>query len=126
MTRLTDGFDFLGFHFRNSKGNHINIPGSSGTKSGYKLIIKAWPLSITSIKARLKEKFVKLRSSPRGQLIREGNRLIRDWTNSHRANCASETFNALSAYLFELQGRYGGRRHLNKEDMENLKGLRRI
>lgn len=113
ITHITKGYNFLGFHIQSYKVEKINIPGG-GTKSGYKLIIKPSEKSITSIKATLKEKFVKLRSSTTGQLIREVNQISRGWANYHRPNCASATFGALDSYLYELQRRYAARRHLNK------------
>src|SRR5499433_1200811 len=91
IRHLREGFNFLGFNIR-----HYPTPNSS--RSGYKLLIKPSPDSITQIKRKLKGLWRKHVGSPAVALIHEMNPVIRGWSNYFRIGVAKEVFTALDGF----------------------------
>ena len=88
MRHLREGFKFLGFTIR-----HYPAPNSS--RSGYKLLIKPSPDSVTQLKRKLKGLWRKHVGTPTVALINEMNPVIRGWSNYFRTGVAKEIFSAL-------------------------------
>ena len=93
IRHLREGFNFLGFNIR-----HYPTPNSS--RSGYKLLIKPSPDSITQIKRTLKGLWRKHVGSPTVALINEMNPLIRGWSTYFRIGVAKEVFTALDSFMY--------------------------
>ncbi len=99
ITRIGDGFDFLGYNFRKYNG---------------KLLIKPSRKSIESITDKIRRTMKKAQAWTQDALIKILNPIIRGWTNYHRHNVAAETFQKLDDYLWTVTWRWGRRRHPNK------------
>src|SRR4029450_4443312 len=92
IRHLREGFNFLGFNIR-----HYPTPNSS--RSGYKLLIKPSPDSITQIKRTLKGLWRKHVGSPAVALIHGMNPLVRGWSTYFRIGVAKEVFATLDSLL---------------------------
>jgi RNA-directed DNA polymerase len=107
IVHLTQGFDFLGFNIR-----HYKAPQTS--KSGYKLLIKPSNKSVTAIRKKLREEWIKgLGSNATAQIVRL-NPIIRGWANYFRRGVAKTVFKKLDAWMFHREVRYVNRTHPNK------------
>jgi len=99
ITRIEDGFDFLGQHLR---------------KYGGKLIITPSKSSVKGVTAKIR-KTVKLNlGHTTSKMIRELNSVIRGWGNYHRHICSKETFSYVDNHIFEALWRWARRRHNNR------------
>jgi RNA-directed DNA polymerase len=107
IRHLREGFNFLGFNVR-----HYPTPNSS--RSGYKLLIKPSPDSVTQLKRKLKGLWRKHVGSPTVALINEMNPVISGWSNYFRIGVAKEVFAALDSFMYERAQRYMQRRHPRK------------
>jgi len=99
ISHIDEGFDFLGWNFRKYKG---------------KLIIKPSRKSIDSIIQKIKTTTKKGQAWTQEDIIRVLNPVILGWTNYHRHNSASETFQKLDNYLWINLLQWAKRRHPNK------------
>jgi RNA-directed DNA polymerase len=99
ITRIDQGFDFLGQHVRKYKG---------------KLIIKPSRKNVQTFLQTIKETFRKHRSSKAEALIRDLNTKIRGWANYHKHVVSSVIFGYVDNYIWNEMWRWMRNRHRNK------------
>ena len=101
ITKLTDGFDFLGFNFTRRKGD--------------KMIAKPSKKAVKRITEKLHEIILDNgRAMTQDDLIEILNPIIRGWAEYHRHNCAKVTFSDIDQAIFELLFKWARKRHPNK------------
>ncbi len=99
ITRIEDGFDFLGQNPRKYKG---------------KLLIKPAGNSIRSFLAKVRETIRKFAAKKAGDMIRTLNQIIRGWANYHRHVVACDTFRTVDNHIFRYLWDWVKRRHPHK------------
>ncbi len=85
ITRIEDGFDFLGQNLRKYRG---------------KLLIKPAKENVKSFKRKIGETIRKSGSMKVGDLIRKLNPKIRGWANYHRHVVSGEIFSEVDTYIY--------------------------
>lgn len=106
IVHVTDGFDFLGFNFR-------NYPVID-RKTGYKTLVKPSKEGIRKFKEKVKAIWLSMRGKPVKLVLQKLNPIIRGWANYYRFANASETFNDLDAWMFAREVRYAKFNHPHK------------
>ena len=99
ITRIEDGFDFLGQQLR---------------KYGEKLIITPSKSSVKSILTKIKQIAKSYLGHATSKMIEELNPVIRGWANYHRHVCSKETFRHIGNCIFIILWNWVRRRHRNK------------
>lgn len=99
ITRIDQGFDFLGQNVRKYKG---------------KLIIKPSRKNVQAFLRTIGETFRKHRGSKAIALIRDLNTKIRGWANYHKHVVSSATFGYVDTYIWDETWRWMRNRHRNK------------
>jgi RNA-directed DNA polymerase len=107
IVHLREGFDFLGFNIR-------HYPAPQTSRTGYKLLIKPSKQSVTKMRQKLRDAWLRLRGSNVQTVIRQLNPIIRGWANYFRIGVASATFHQLDEWLYYRQRRYVSRQHPRK------------
>jgi len=100
ITRIEDGFDFLGQNLR---------------KYGDKLIITPSKSSVKAIVAKIREIVKAHLGQKTFKMIQQLNSVIRGWANYHRHICSKRTFAYLDSRIFNTLWRWLRRRHPNKK-----------
>ena len=99
ITRIEDGFDFLGQNPRKYKG---------------KLLIKPAKKNVKALLAKVKETIRKFMAKKTGDMIRALNPIIRGWANYHRHIVAKETFQAVDNQIYCYLWNWVKKRHPEK------------
>lgn len=99
ITKITEGFDFLGWNFR---------------KYNNKLIIKPSKKSVKRFQESLSETIKHLLPAEQQLLILKLNQKLRGWCNYHSTVCAKDTFKLIDFYVFRKLLWWMKRRHNNK------------
>lgn len=99
ITRIDDGFDFLGFTIRKYKGKLLTKPSKS---------------SIASVKGKIREVIKANKSTRTARLIDLLNPMIRGWGNYFRHSAAKRTFYRIDHAIWEMTWQWARRRHPNK------------
>ncbi len=99
ITKIEDGFDFLGWNFRKYSG---------------KLIIKPSNTSTSKIREAISKVIKSNKTSTQENLIYLLNQRIRGWTNYHQSVCSKEIFGKIDHIIWEMLWRWSKRRHPNK------------
>lgn len=99
ITRIEDGFDFLGANIR---------------KYGQTLIMKPAKANVLGFRRSLRRFLRERQGSPVWKVIQELNRRIRGWTNFYRGLVSSQTFRVLDDDLYWSVKRWIQRRHTQK------------
>ena len=99
VTRIKDGFTFLGQTFR---------------KHGRKLHITPSDEGVHALMQKVKELIRKHATAPMPVLIKKLNAVLRGWANYHRHVVASEAFSRIDTYVFDQIRRMLRRRHPKK------------
>jgi RNA-directed DNA polymerase len=99
ITRIEDGFDFLGQNPRKYKG---------------KLLIKPARKNKEAFLAKVKETIRKLAAKKTCDMIRALNPMIRGWANYHRHIVAKETFKDVDNQILRYLWNWVKKRHPNK------------
>ena len=99
ITRIEDGFDFLGQNPRKYKG---------------KLFIKPARGNVKAFLAKVKETIRKFTARKPGDMIRTLNPMIRGWANYHRHIVAKETFQAVDNQIYRSLCNWVKKRHPEK------------
>jgi RNA-directed DNA polymerase len=100
ITSITDGFDFLGFHFR-------KYPNG-------KLLIKPSKASIQRFLKEIKLVVKKSGALPTDKLIYTLNSRITGWVNYYRSCVASRVFSQIDSVIFQVLMRWCLKRHDRK------------
>jgi RNA-directed DNA polymerase len=100
ITRIEDGFDFLGQELRKYGDKFIATPSKSSVKG---IVLKTRKI----IKSHLGSKTV--------EMLRVLNPVIRGWANYHRHACSKKAFNYVDYCIFKNLWKWAKRRHLNKK-----------
>ncbi len=93
---ISEGFDFLGQHFRKYNG---------------KLIIKPSAKSVSTFLEKVKSAVTVHRASKQIDLIRTLNPVINGWAMYHRHICATETFQTVDHRVWQYLWHWAKRRH---------------
>ncbi|MCD6047039.1 MAG: ltrA 3 [Gammaproteobacteria bacterium] len=99
ISRIQEGFDFLGMNIR---------------KYNSKLIIKPAKSSVKRLLTNIREAIKTNRASSAEELIRQLNPKIRGWANYYQYACAKSTFSYVDHQVFLSLWRWATRRHPNK------------
>jgi RNA-directed DNA polymerase len=99
ITRIEDGFDFLGQHPRKYNGKFLTKP----SRSNYRTIL-----------TRIRETIRKFSAMKAGDMIRALNPIIRGWANYHRHIAAKASFGALDSQIYRYLRDWAKRRHPHK------------
>jgi RNA-directed DNA polymerase len=100
ITRIEDGFDFLGQQLRKFKGKLIIAPSKNSVKG---IVAKTKKI----IKSHLGHTTL--------EMLKELNPVIRGWANYHRHVCSKKTFRYVDTCIFNNLWKWAKRRHLNKK-----------
>jgi RNA-directed DNA polymerase len=101
ITRVQDGFDFLGQTVR----RHANG----------KVLLKPSKKSVKTFLAKIREVIKEQGGhSTAGELIRALNRVIKGWAMYHRHSCSKRTFAYVDSWIFRRVWRWCLRRHRHK------------
>lgn len=106
ITSVEEGFDFLGFTFREYK----NTLRAIGYKKGIFLITPA-KAKVLLLKKRLKRIVKALRHRPPLVVIMTLNPILRGWAQYYKSVNATKTFASLRHYLWELMWMWCRTRH---------------
>ena len=99
ITRIEDGFDFLGQHLRKYGGKCIITPSKGAVKG---ILTKT-------------RKIIKNHSEQTAwELIEKLNPVIRGWANYHRHSCAKKTFSYVDSCIFGQVWKWVVRKHRSK------------
>jgi RNA-directed DNA polymerase len=96
VVHLDEGFDFLGFNVR---------------RYGKKLLIKPSTAAVKRIRRRLASEMLALRGANALAVIRTLNPIVRGWAAYYRGVVATETFQSLDNYLWQLTYKWALYRH---------------
>jgi RNA-directed DNA polymerase len=99
ITRITQGFDFLGQNVR---------------KYGNKLLIKPAHKSVKALMDKVSEVLGKNKAAPQAQVIMLLNPIIRGWAMYHRHVVAAATFSRIDHLVWTKLWRWAKRRHPQK------------
>ena len=99
ITRVDEGFDFLGFNIR---------------KYNKKLLIKPSKKAIKSFLVGIREVVKKRKADKAESLIKTLNPKIRGWTNYYCHVVSKKTFSYIDDNMFRLLWKWAKRRHSNK------------
>lgn len=99
IVRVEEGFDFLGWTVRKTKG---------------KLFIRPARKNVAAFMHKVRAIIRGATSITQGGLIVRLNPVIRGWTNYHRNQVAKDTFDKVDSYIWERLWRWACRRHRNK------------
>ncbi|MFM2288331.1 MAG: hypothetical protein RL684_1474, partial [Pseudomonadota bacterium] len=99
ITRVADGFDFLGFRVQKRKRILYIGPSRRSTKALY---------------AKVREVLQKDRTARQADVIRQLNPILVGWANYHRTQMASRVFAVMDHRIFWALWRWAARRHPNK------------
>ena len=99
ITRIEDGFNFLGQNPRKYKG---------------KLLIKPAVDNVKAFMGKVRETIRKFTAKKTGDMIRTLNAIIRGWANYHRHNVAFDTFKTVDNRIFRHLWDWAKRRHTHK------------
>jgi RNA-directed DNA polymerase len=100
ITRIENGFDFLGQHLRKYGGKFLVTPSKNSVKG---IVSKTRKI----IKSHLGSTTVKM--------LRVLNPVMRGWANYHRHACSKKTFNYADYCIFKNLWMWAKRRHQNKK-----------
>lgn len=110
-----EGFDFLGFNFKQYKtGLYRSNKLSNGKPTGYTTLIKPSRKSVKEHYARLAEIIDHCKSAPQEVLIKRLNPIIKGWANYYRFANSKDTFGRIDHLLFWKLRRWARRRHPQK------------
>lgn len=98
ITRLSDGFDFLGFNVRVYK--------DPKRPAGMVLLIKPSSKSIKRFQTNFATEVKRLRNASAGKLIEALNPIILGWGNYFRGSVASKAFSSLDWYMWGIIWRW--------------------
>ena len=106
IVHLTEGFDFLGWNFRQYK--------VSDRRSGYKLLTRPSKKSVASIREKLKAVWMEHRGKPADAVIQMLNPMIRGWANYHCSMVSNDVFRKLDDWMYRRTVLYVRRMHPKK------------
>jgi RNA-directed DNA polymerase len=99
VTRIQDGFDFLGQHLRKYRGKLLVTPSKKNTKA-----------FLTKVRGVVENN----KSAAQTNLIVQLNPVIRGWANYHRHCVANRAFSRVDFEIWRKLWRWCRRRHPNK------------
>ena len=99
ITRIEDGFDFLGQRVRKYGNKFMTTPSKS---------------SVKSLLAKIKRIIYSHLGQPTSTMIEELNSAMRGWANYHRHVCSKKTFCYIDTCIFTMLWNWARRRHGNK------------
>lgn len=124
IVEVSEGFDYLGFHFREYKDS----TRVKGRKKGI-MLIKPAKENIKDCKNKVKDKIKMQKSLPLYLVISKINEIIRGWAEYYRATTAKKIFSSLGAYIWKIawkmlkrKNRKLGLRKLKKKYFTSVEG----
>ncbi len=99
ITKIEEGFDFLGFNVRKYKGKLIIKPAKSNVKR-----------FLADVRGIIKQH----RADSAEKLIKKLNPKIQGWSNYYRHVCSKRTFSYVDDQIFKATWQWAVRRHPNK------------
>jgi RNA-directed DNA polymerase len=109
ITSIEDGFDFLGFTFREYKDKARVV----GYKKGIFLVTPA-KAKIQSFRNVLKQTFQSLRQSPPHWVIVKVNPILRGWAQYYKPVTSKKVFSSVGRYVWELLWKWCRKKHPTK------------
>ncbi|WP_405540950.1 group II intron reverse transcriptase/maturase [Streptomyces antimycoticus] len=99
IVHLAEGFDFLGFNVRRTKGKLITRPSSTACKR---------------LRERLRTEMRNLQGSNIEAVLRRLVPIVRGWAAYYRTVASTTTFASLDRYMWQLAYKWAKRSHRNK------------
>lgn len=99
ITRIEDGFDFLGQNPRKYNGKFLTKPAK---------------INFRTILTKIREMIRKFTAMKAGDMIRALNPMIRGWANYHRHIAANDTFRVMDSQIYRYLRDWAKRRHPHK------------
>ena len=99
ITRIEDGFDFLGQRVKKHREKFITIPSKSAVKS---------------LLAKIKKIVNAHLGQPTSTMIEALNPVLRGWANYHRHVCSKKTFSYIDTCIYTILWNWARRRHSDK------------
>jgi RNA-directed DNA polymerase len=106
IVHIQEGFDFLGFHFRQYKTLY--------KRRGYVLLCKPSKQSVKKIQERLRQEWKRHLSQRPGVICALLDPIIRGWSNYFCIGSSRKTFEKLDHWMYRRAYRYATRRHPGK------------
>ena len=98
VCHLTNGFDFLGFNIR-----HYPV---TNTRTGYKLLIKPSPQSVSAFRHRMRQEWKALAGHNAARVLRRLTPILRGWVNYFRIGVSFKTFASVDHFMFQRAMRW--------------------
>ena len=116
ITSIKDGFDFLGFHFR-------EYPDEGRAKDRKKgiFLVKPSAKNVSNILRKVSETVKKYPNAEPGTIIKHLNPVIRSWAEHFRTVSSRSAFRKVSEHTFRSLLRWVYRKHGRRKKRENLK-----
>jgi RNA-directed DNA polymerase len=99
IVHLDEGFDFLGFNIRKTKGKTIITPSKE---------------AVRRIRERLRNEMRALQGGNAAAVRRKLSPIVRGWATYYRGAVSSQTFKTLDNYVWKLTYKWATRSHPNK------------
>lgn len=99
ITHIDDGFDFLGWNFRQYSGKLLITPSKKNAKAFY---------------SKVKEVISANKAATQEDLIRQLNPILRGWAFYHQPVVAKKAYSRMDYQIFQALWRWAKRRHPNK------------
>jgi len=106
VTSMVEGFDFLGFNFR----EYADISRVIGTKKGI-FLVKPTSKSVINIRAKIKNTIRDYRNKPMYMLVTKLNQVIRGWAEHYRTVTSKKIFTSTGAYVWNTMWAMLKRKH---------------
>lgn len=103
VVHLTEGFNFLGFNFKQYSDHR--------SPRGHKLLIKPSRESVEKLKTRLKQEWKALTGAITAAVIRRLAPIVQGWAMYFRTVVSSKIFTDLDHWMFKRSWRYAKRKH---------------
>jgi RNA-directed DNA polymerase len=97
ITDISEGFDYLGYHFR----EYSNVTRAKGTKKGI-FLVKPSRKNIDRFKRSLRDLLRATRNKDINYQIRKFNEKLRGWAEHYRTVTSTVVFNEIGAYVFKI------------------------
>jgi len=109
ITSIDEGFDFLGFTFREYEDEGRAV----GTKKGIFLVTPA-KAKVQTFKKRLKRTLESLEGRSARAVILRLNPILRGWAQYYKPFTSKETFSSVSRYVWQLLWKWCRKKHPRK------------
>lgn len=110
-----EGFDFLGFHFKQYPVSQKNSSrNAKGEVTGFKTLIKPSETAIKRVYGQMRDIIDQHGTAPQVALIKKLNPIIKGWANYYSTVCSTDCYSDLDSLLYSKLQWWARRRHPRK------------